>query len=149
MKWILEFLFPLYCIGCSKRGWFVCPPCLAVRRQAHHPRVLTLLDYNDPLVRPMMLRMKSFPDYTTGRYCAQYWSEYLIEYLSELASYGYRYDRIALVPIPPRSERMRTYGFNQALFLAESLMTYLPKSYIADVLVRTKTTRKQALLGKS
>ncbi len=160
LNYILDLLFPKYCIHCNREGSWLCdgcilllrkpllsgcPDCLpaasgaycsvhASQRQLHG---LLVIDRFEPgLLREAIHQLK----YRGIRELAVPLGQLLAErfdYFPELT------DAVSL-PVPLSPKRWAERGFNQA----ELIGYQLPVPLYRDILVRCKETKSQALLSK-
>ena len=140
----LNFLFPIYCVGCKKENFHLCKDCLGklpVKIIENHINGLTVFAAikfrEDSPIAELIHRFK----YDGAKEIA----EILVKYCSNLAV---KCPRLAppcgvdclLVPVPLHKKRFNFRGFNQSMLLAQELS----KKWnfpVADILQRHRYTR--------
>ncbi len=167
-NFILDILFPVYCLVCEKQGEdFICPACQLKLKKLEHqfciickkPSIgglthqhcktpyapeglISMLDYKDEAVADVLIKGK----YKFVEDVYKTLGEMLFEFLKTdclelLASVD------ALAPLPLHKRRLRWRGFNQAESLCQSLSEKLGFPVI-HALQRTKATKTQKDLKK-
>ncbi len=161
--WLLDLIFPKFCVGCRLEGTFLCAACRAglpssapscpvcsrrnfsgvlcdpCAEKTHLRRFLAPFPYGDPLVRELIHTYK----YTGVRELAPFLAEEIVSFLN---SYAARPTEPAcLIPIPLHRRRERERGFDQARLLADALGKRLSLP-VMRLLRRTRATEQQALL---
>ncbi len=171
LKLLLDFIFPLSCLGCGASGELVCDKCAEQIKERSEQRC------------PECGRASEF-----GRFCSErcrngYWFEGLIvlgEYEGNfllakvIHIFKYRFCRDLggwlgrllagsgvpdgfnfVVPVPLSRERMTFRGFNQSLILAEELarirgmkvMNFLERSHRLEQAKLSGVERRRNLIG--
>ena len=153
MSLILDFLFPIKCLGCGKNGSYFCSSCL--NKQITHspvfstknPQVeghLSLFKYNG-LIKKIITEIKysfvtdiidSFTDN-----CANL----IKNNFSNLLAFWQKNDFV-LVPIPLHVLRQNWRGFNQSILIGKLLAQKLNLKFSDQILFRSKNTHTQAKL---
>lgn len=158
--WILDLLFPAFCVGCGDEGRHLCPACrrglrlnapacpvcqkrnfsgilcASCRPPGGLRRFLAPYSYRDPIVRELIHAYK----YGGVRELASFFADDIAAFL---ASYGIRPRRAALlIPVPLARSRERERGFNQAGLLAGELGRRLQLA-VAPALRRIRATESQ------
>lgn len=136
---ILDFLFPIYCVGCKKENFHLCEDCLKklpVKIIENHIDGLTVFAVikfkEDSPVAQLIHRFK----YDGAKEIAEILGM-LFPYIPHSAF---------LIPVPLHRRRSNSRGFNQSLLLAQELSKKwsLP---IADILQRHRYTKPQVELN--
>ncbi len=162
-NWILDLMFPKFCVGCRSEGTFLCAACRAglpspapscpvcsrrnftgilcdpCAEKTNLRRFLAPFPYSHPLVRELIHTYK----YTGVRELAPLLAD-------EISSYLHRYairpaEPACLIPIPLHRRRERERGFDQARLLARALSERLSLP-IAAAVIRSRSTEQQARL---
>jgi competence protein ComFC len=133
---LLDLIFPRFCVGCHKIGKYFCPACLRTVR-LYSPAILPryrcppgldgifVLAHYDGVIRKAILQVKY-----NGKFAI----------FSEIAALiPKRFDYNYLVPVPLSKNRLQKRGFNQA----EKLATYLSFAPVLDCLKRVRDTKPQ------
>lgn len=177
-KFILDVLFPIYCFSCGAEGEFLCGECAAkilflypacpvcknknkdgrpckgaCREKTNLTRLLSALDYDDPLINELIKSFKYGFISEIGRTLSGLTVEFLKlhEIISrnkkgELRVWKKKPESFLLVPVPLHRRRQNWRGFNQAEILAELLGKNLAVKVRSDILTRSKNTTPQAEL---
>jgi ComF family protein len=166
-KGILDTLFPLRCLGCQKRGFWLCPQCekrIPLRIEQRCPRCFSQIT---PSGEICFACQKHTSETLDGLFVASYYKDPLLSHA--LHTYKYRFlpglsqslghllqsaleksplvlpD--ALVPVPLHPRRLRFRGFNQSLLLAQEIAGTLAPGItlpvFSDVLIRSRYTKPQ------
>lgn len=153
MSLILNFLFPIKCLGCGQKGDYFCSSCL--NKQTTHspifstknPQIeghLSLYKYNS-LIKKIITEIKygfvtdvieSFTDN-----CANL----IKNNFSNLLTYWQKNDFV-LIPIPLHYYRQNWRGFNQSVLIGKLLAQKLNLKFNDQLLFRSKNTHVQAKL---
>ena len=166
-KFVLDTLFPIFCLSCGKEGVFLCVQCQStlINVNQHclicqkpspggltHPKcqspfsaeqLISIFDYHDEKVSKILITGKYYflPD--VFRMLGKLLAEKLkINFPDLLNATNY-----TLTAIPLHKRRLRWRGFNQAQILCESLGEELELP-VLDVLIRNKPTKIQKDLKK-
>jgi len=150
--WLLNFFFPLYCLGCQTEGNFLCPACrqkLPPPGGEELPDWITAgFDYGDEVVRELIWRLKyQKQTAVAGEMIAMLLEQESISgNLSRLTSQ----EKIWLVPVPLFWWRRWQRGYNQAEILAQQLAKIDPTRLIVkkDLIKKIKNTSAQAKIKK-
>lgn len=177
-KFILDVLFPVFCFSCGTEGEFLCPECRdkilflypacpvcknknkdgrpcesACRGKTNLTRLLSAVDYDDPLINELIKSFKYGFISEIGRTLSGLTVEFLKlhEIISrnkkgELRVWKKKPENLLLVPVPLHRRRQNWRGFNQAEILAEILGKNLGVKVRSDILTRNKNTTPQAEL---
>lgn len=137
---ILDFLFPIYCVGCKKENFHLCKDCLGKLP------VKIIENHVDGLTVFAVIKFKE------GSPVAQLIHRFKYDGAKEIAEiFGMLLKNVKLpptflIPVPLHDRRRNFRGFNQSLLLAQELSKKwnLP---IADILQRHRYTRPQVELG--
>lgn len=146
---ILDFVFPVDCISCSKKGDLLCLNCLNEAQEAERESlkwVYPLYDYRDPVIKKAIWFLK----YKHKKRIAYIFSLVLynriLEELSELSLLENFHDPI-LIPIPLAPKRKKERGFNQSELLCQNLIKLDNSAnftLLTDILFKPKDTKHQA-----
>lgn len=146
---ILDFVFPVDCISCSKKGDLLCLNCLNEAQEAERESlkwVFPLYDYRDPIIKKAIWHLK----YKHKKRIAYIFSLVLynriLEELSEFTLLLNFHEPI-LIPIPLAPKRKKERGFNQSELICQNLIKLDKLSNFTlytDVLFKPKDTIHQA-----
>jgi predicted amidophosphoribosyltransferase len=140
---VLDFLFPLECVGCGAAGTHACSACLASIALA--PRVFedgafraaAGFAYAHPFVRRLLHDAKY-----EGWTCALRPLEVLARRWAAKAG-GFIPEDAAVVAVPLHPVRLQTRGFNQAEALARAIAASGGRRVVDGLLSRARRTRPQ------
>lgn len=163
----LDILFPLRCLGCSKKGAWICTVCLSqipFRLEQHCPTCLKRVTRDGRVCFECQDTTKRALD---GIFVASYYRDTLLPH----AIHTYKYRFIpglsqplgsfliralvqsalplpdVIIPVPLHQRRLRFRGFNQsellAQILSQSLTPGLDIPLFTDVLLRSRATKPQ------
>jgi ComF family protein len=175
-EFLLDLLFPKFCLGCQKEGTYLCDDCRSL---------LDISEYNYCLCDTKPQRLP--PDSKTGK-CSRCQDKKLFglyfalpykeKQLTKKLIYQFKYppyikdlartlasiliehfvlsgkntdeiwDNGVLIPVPLDKNKLKARGYNQSEELAKELSTVLQISVVADVLIKTKSTKTQMELSK-
>lgn len=151
LKTILDIIFPLFCVNCSKKGASLCESCLykAHFNEKEVPNfIYPIYDFRDPIIRKAIWALK----YKNKKDIAEIFAEniysHIIEELSDLKRLENFSDPI-LVPIPISQKRKKERNYNQSLLIAKALVSLdKNQNFILeeDILIKIKETEHQARL---
>ncbi len=163
---MLDLVFPVSCLVCSKEGSYLClacaaklPPlehqqCLACQKPAPfgktHPECVTrntvdgalsALTHKDKHVQNIIWTFK----YNFVSSLAEPLSELMINTISQQGLNDYFRDFL-VIPVPLHSRRQNWRGFNQAELLSQALSSRLETTIDNQIVRRTKFTKPQVKL---
>lgn len=170
-EFILDLLFPKFCISCGKEGSYLCQDCFSLidilERQycpfCPQPKVVL-----DGKTCNFCKRSKSL----NGLYCAVSYNNFIVKklinqfkyepYIKELSKplsslivvHLINLDKVEnfqdciLVPIPLHKKKLKKRGFNQAGEIAKEFSENLKIPVFNDALIKTKQTSAQVELKK-
>ena len=147
IKFVLDTLFPSFCVGCGKEGTFLCGDCHAriiIKRIPQKPDTKSALsgiyaatDYNQRPVAELITGLK-FHSIADMKYPL---TGILIRHLSLVNFQPPKNCVITPVPLHKRREIKR--GFNQAGLIAKEIAEFFKIPYCEDALKRIKNTKPQ------
>lgn len=165
---VVDYLFPIFCLGCGEEGSWVCSACLAC---LHAPGVFFC-----PLCHEATLG-GSLCESCTGRSSlscvlavAPYSSKDLLSRAISIVKYEFAHTARmvfdagvhlffrefknvpptadVIVPVPLHPRRFAERGFNQAVFVAQALENCTGMPVLHDALRRHRYTKQQTRLKK-
>ncbi len=152
MSLLLDFIFPLFCIGCEKEGIILCTKCQATisvlgvfvplegSSSLDDHIALGFFEENNLLGKLIYAYKYNFVIDVLKNF------EFLIQnFLKENKKYFEGVD--CIVPVPLHKRRLAERGFNQAEEIARLLSREL-NIEMQNILVREKATKQQAKLHK-
>lgn len=170
-NWLLDIVFPRYCLGCRAEGFYVCHDCFkkipvnisvacfvcgrrspdgrvcAPCRQKIHPPLAGLLvasDWQNELLKKIIYAYK----YNFIRELSSPLSQIMINFLMTNNFNNLSPKEIILVPVPLHKKRFVWRGFNQAEDLAQKISDYFSLPQNNELLWRFHHTLPQAEMTK-
>lgn len=151
-EFILDLLFPKFCINCGKEGSYLCEDCFSLidisERQVlgDHigPPLHWATSYDNFIVKKLINQFKYEPYI---KELAKPLSSLIVAHLINLNKQSSFQDFI-LVPIPLHKKKLKKRGFNQANEIAKELSKFLKISVFSDILIKIKQTPSQTELKK-
>jgi len=167
-KFILDLLFPKYCLSCQKEGDFICVACfqniklnklpncflcgrrsldgsmcVGCKSKTKLTGVLVASSWDDLLLRQLIYEYK----YRFIQDLAGPLAQILIETIKTNYLFYHPVDSLILSPVPLHHQRLQWRGFNQAELLAKEIAMRLDIP-MAKLLERQKNTKPQAEIKK-
>ncbi len=157
---LLNTLFPPYCVSCKKEGDFFCVDCLKnldkkkikpIYKRIEDPDIHYLdgaiyaLDYaKNPQIKAAIKQLK----YKFTKDLAQHFANMIAEKIRELNMVQGK--QIILIPVPLHKKRLNYRGFNQAEVIARAVTSRFEDNQIVvlELLERIRHTDQQAKLDK-
>lgn len=161
---ILDLLFPKFCLGCQKEGFYICHQCFEkieinkfsncficgkrtsdnqvcqnCQRKTKLTGLLIASDWENLLLRQIIYEYK----YRFIKDLSKPLGQIMINYLKSHQLINSSTNQIILIPIPLHSRRFVWRGFNQAELLAQEVGKYFNLSVRTDILKRTRHTLPQ------
>jgi ComF family protein len=159
-EFALDFFFPKCCVGCGKRGDFICSDCYRQLARIHAPVCPQCgRPQTSDVLCPVCIRWSAAIDgirapfrfedtirqavydlkYHNVRALAKPLSGLMHDYLG-----GQTIPADVLVPVPLHSKRLKERGYNQSELLAKYLGKQTGLPVVTDRLIKAKHTGPQA-----
>ena len=168
INWVLDLLFPKFCLGCQKEGFYICSDCLAkieinkfsncficgkrtadnqvcstCQRKTKLTGLLIASSWENLLLRQIIYEYK----YRFIKDLSIPLSELLVIFLNHSGFFTQHLpldiDSYILIPIPLHKRRLIWRGFNQAELLAKQLNKYLKIPLVNNLIIRSRHTLPQ------
>jgi len=145
-EWLLDLIYPNYCIGCGNLGQLVCDDCSIGSFEGRifvEPEIGTLwvaADYNNPIIKQAIGLFKY--RYITG---LKLFFESLVAKLLQTVKLDTTNVIVVSVPLHFRKKLKR--GFNQSELIAE-LVGRMGGWPVDDILIRRRQTVSQTALSR-
>lgn len=144
IEWVIDLLFPIWCIVCGREGEWWCPSCI---KKTYQPvcfqaeslvSVTALFVYHETAPIGKMVQQYKYHHAHATR---SLWDR--VVWLPDELTHN-----VILIPVPLFAKRERERGFNQAHILTEALSKkyHLP---IMTNLERIRATKQQAKLKRT
>ncbi len=146
---VLNILLPRTCLGCNIKGTSLCLTCLTALPRATGTEMMmdALYDYNHPLLRRAVWRLKYYGDKTLANTFGLQMAEEYLEEHAQLISHLSFGSPILLIPAPSSRRRYFERGYNQAALLAQAIAQREESVWeLADVLYKIKDNKRQTLI---
>lgn len=165
-KFILDLLFPQFCLGCQKEGEILCAECFekipfysgflcpVCGKRDWEPRkhiacadktflkTLIVATAYDGIVRKIIHAYK----YKSIQSLTEPLSQLLIKTMG--TGLPNRFFGFSIIPIPLHPARLKQRGFNQAELIAKKLGEFYKIPVINNALIRVKNTLPQVEVGE-
>jgi len=166
-NFLLDLIFPVYCLGCQKEGFWICDDCFdkikindklvcpVCKKEEKQGRVcdkcqnLTFLnglwiasDYNEEIVKKSIHTLKYQFAFDIAETAAKILVEFIKKHQFILKN------NFIIAPIPLHKKRFLWRGFNQSELLARELTKNFSFLLSTNNLIRKRYTRAQAELDK-
>jgi len=155
---LLELLFPCFCLGCQKEGTYLCQDCKAtlniselnypINNSKNLSGLCFALPYKENILTKKLIHQFKYPPYTKG--LAKTLALLLAEHLFLSGNNKEEiWQNSVLVPIPLDKNKLKNRGYNQSKELAKELSKIIKVPMVSDVLIKIKSTKPQIKLSKS
>ncbi|MFZ4648869.1 MAG: ComF family protein [Patescibacteria group bacterium] len=126
---ILDFLFPLRCLGCQREGFWLCPSCVETLpldpsyERFERILVFSVCDYEKNIIKKIIKICK----FSGVRDLATILGHLVIRgavHFPEIKDLLENNSSLIIIPIPLSPRRERERGFNQSLIIAQEISDY-------------------------
>ena len=169
-EFVLDILFPKFCINCGKEGSYLCQDCASLiditERQycpfCNPPKIVSdgrtcsscrktkklnglysATSYNNQIIKKLVYQFK----YSYIKEISNPLSKLIISHFDNLNKTRDILDHV-LIPIPLHKKRLKKRGFNQSEEIAKELSKSLGIPVYNNVLIKIKQTRDQTKLKR-
>ncbi len=165
-SFLLDLIFPKFCISCGREGSHICYDCLSMveileyqfcpvcqkrvidgkickncRTRTNLAGLFAATPYQNKIVKKMINKFKYTP-YIKNLSFPLY--SLIISHLKQLNNYSFSIlDNGILIPVPLHRKRLKIRGFNQTEKIANHFSEFLKIPLIKDVLIKTKESQSQ------
>ena len=170
-NFILDLLFPKFCLNCSREGEYLCLDCFSlidILEVQYCPFCTAPKIVFDGKTCPSCKRTKNlnglyfataYENFITKRFIRQFKYEpyvkdlatplasLIIEHLTRVNALG-KISDFSLISAPLHIKKMKQRGYNQSEELAKELSKNLVLPFLKDILLKIKPTRTQTELKK-
>lgn len=147
-NFLIDLLFPNYCLGCHQRGFYICPSCLEKIDKPNREiskNIWSVFDYRDPLIRKAIWELKYYHRYQLAYQLGVLLYNYSLEKLSFLAKETS--DPVIVIPIPMSRRKQWKRGYNQAFHIARGFCEKINPNTVSlekNILIKKIKTPPQA-----
>ncbi|MFC1720700.1 ComF family protein [Patescibacteria group bacterium] len=144
----LNFLFPVFCIGCKKYNEILCNDCAAKITRTIAPQkyswIYPLFDYRNKIIKKVIWRLKYREKTMFAEPLAELLYEHILDELQDMHTFG-SMERPLIIPIPLSTKGLAKRGYNQSALIAKHLSFIDDSSFKLekDVLYKTRDTKNQ------
>ncbi len=127
-NYLLDMLFPVYCLECGSKGEVICNDCLSqihIAERETDKNILAMFDYRDPLIKKAIWELKYHHKRYLGEKLGQLLYEFFIEDISDM-KIGVSGRSIFVIPVPISRAKTKIRGYNQALSIARGFCHFAP-----------------------
>jgi ComF family protein len=148
-NFIVDILFPIECIRCKKKDFYLCEECTDKIPEPTHeklPDISACFDYQHPLVKKAIWDLKYYNKKHAAQMLGKKLSEYMTEEISELRQI-HNGQRFIIIPVPLHHDRLRERGYNQAEKIARAFIQNTNADIFelrTDIISKNKDTGHQA-----
>jgi ComF family protein len=148
---ILDLLFPQFCLNCGREGSYLCQDCQALLEISGHHQIYQTtnlkdlyfpLPYQNPLIKNLIEKFKYQP---FVKELGKILSSLIITHFQLLDNQP-DFSNFILIPLPLDKKRQRWRGFNQSEEIGKELSKFFKIPLISDCLVKIKETLPQVEL---
>jgi ComF family protein len=152
-EFLLDLIFPKFCLGCKREGTFLCEDCFSILEisTSHQKfRGKNLTDLYFPVNYENFLVKKLIQNFKYPPLIRELKREIALIIISHFLLLDKKHDfsDFVLVPIPLSKKKLKWRGFNQAEEIAKELANFLKIPLISDCLVKIKETKDQVELSE-
>ncbi|MBU1246587.1 MAG: phosphoribosyltransferase family protein [Patescibacteria group bacterium] len=153
-NWLLNYIFPVSCVGCAKNGEVLCAKCLSKIPLANitvDKDIYSVFSYKHPLIKQALWELKFNNNKVAARPLANALYDRILEELQDLEIFN-NFTQPLLIPIPLSKERLKERGYNQSELLCKELsfMDSMSFTVCTNVLYKPIRTKQQTKTrGKS
>ena len=152
-EFILDLIFPKFCLGCNKEGTFLCQDCfstLEVFTTHQRFRGKNLDDLYFSVVYESFLIKKLIKNFKYPPLVKELKKELAQLIISHFLLLDRKPDfsNFVLIPIPLTKKRIKWRGFNQAEEIGKELVKFLKIPLISDCLIKIKENKAQVELSE-
>jgi ComF family protein len=150
-KFLLDLIFPVFCLACKKEGEWLCQSCLkkiefkkpyaSREKDSCLDNLIVVAEYQNELVKRMIHLLKYNFAYDLKSAVRS-----LLTYFIIINKINFPAQTL-IIPVPLHKKRLRWRGFNQAQIISEELAKISNISVSVDNLCRIKYTQPQVTLA--
>ena len=152
-EFLLDLIFPKFCLGCKKEGSFLCEDCFSTLEISTSHRKFkgkNLADLYFPVNYENFLVKKLIQNFKYPPLIKELKKELALIIVSHflLLDKKPNFSQFVLVPIPLSKKKLKCRGFNQAEEIGKELANFLKIPLISDCLIKIKETKDQVELSE-
>ena len=172
-KFILDLIFPIYCVGCKKEGEWACKDCFnktkllcqyendmeinVIKKKnidnlTYIDDIFYFFDFDNKIISELIHILKYKYAYDIARFLAKITYKDFFEFIFYLEQ---QFGKFIFIPIPLNKKRLNERGFNQSEIILIKLLKIKNKKQktkteslgIIDLVKRVRNTAHQASLS--
>lgn len=152
-EFLLDLIFPNFCLFCKKEGSIVCEDCLSLleiysTHQNFKNESLDDLyfatDYNQFFIKVMIQKFKYPP---LIKNLAKIIGGVLVTHFQTLSKKP-NFSEFSIIPVPLTKKKLKWRGFNQSEEIAKELANFFKIPLISNCLIKVKETKDQVELSE-
>ena len=174
---VLDLLFPRFCLGCGVEGTYLCEDCKATLEISEHKYCLcdknalrlptndkrgkcrkcssrklsglySVLSYKEKLLTKKLIHFFKYPPYYAKELSVPL-ASLIVDHIRLLENDPKLFFKESiLIPVPLDRKKMKQRNYNQAEELAKEISKITSVPFLNDVLIKTKTTPSQMELSE-
>lgn len=147
-QFIIDLIFPVYCLGCDREKEFICPVCFDripltiepfIKIDGSDLKLIVASNYDYPLLKKAIHHYK----YNFIKDLSKPLGQLMIKKIADDAVIRKPNNNFILVPVPLHIKRLKWRGFNQSELLAREISQKLEMPLNNEILTRLKHTAPQ------
>jgi competence protein ComFC len=169
-EFILDILFPKFCLNCGREGQYLCPDCfflvgimenqyclfckipkvvvngrtcLFCRRERSLDGLLFSVPYENRIIKKLISKFK----YGSAKDLATTISFFALWHLELSGKWG-KFSDFYIIPAPLHPKKLKARGFNQSEEIAKKIALFTGLPILEKTLLKIKNTAAQAELNK-
>jgi ComF family protein len=152
-EFILDLIFPKFCLGCKKEGTFLCQDCFSTLEVLTTHQIFRGKNLDDlyfSVVYESFLIKKLIKNFKYPPLVKELKKELAQLVISHFLLLDRKPDfsNFVLIPIPLTKKRIKWRGFNQAEEIGKELVKFLKIPLISDCLIKIKENKAQVELSE-
>jgi len=150
-NFLLNLIFPEFCIGCKKEGTYLCQDCLSLinisntslKIEKEIKTIYCATDYNNLIIKRLITTFKYKPFAKELSKTLAFIIIIYFQNLEKLPDFFKKKNEFLLIPIPLYKKRLKWRGFNQTEEISKILSEIFKIPLALNILVKTRQTIPQ------
>ena len=159
-KFVLDLLFPIYCVSCKKEGEWVCSNCIDkyklnikdvkskknLNELTYIDDIFYFYDFSNEIISKLIHSLKYGYAFDVARFVACNIGDEFYEFIKKF--YIENGDFI-IIPVPLNKKRFNERGFNQSEIILEKILSFakISEFSVVNLLYRVVNTKHQVGLS--
>jgi ComF family protein len=149
LRKLLNFLFPIECVGCGKNDILLCLDCFNSikinKAEFFSTKYIDQIHISASFHQPLLQKIIHLYKYSYIEKLSGDLSKLTIDYYSQIEN---KADNPIIIPVPLHSKRLLVRCFNQSELIAQNLCQEFDYQLKNNLISRVKHTEQQAKLNK-